>query len=292
MVLQLFGFFFGENQMQQLVKVSSVKSLGVGQRPEVRKRPAWWYKHRLELIALPGGVVLLIGLWALVADVGRYPAFILPGPTTVFSKLIEITHNGILWQHAQATFLEIGGGLVLGLFTATLLGYLLAKSPLLERAAGPYIVASQSIPAVAMAPLLVIWLGSGKLSKVLICALVVFFPVLVNTIVGIRSVDRGLKVLMRSLRANRWQTFIMLEVPAALPVLLGGLKIGVTLSVIGAVVGEFVGADRGLGYLISLAKGLFDTPLMFAALIVLGLISMSLYLLVTGLERWLLAWQR
>jgi NitT/TauT family transport system permease protein len=97
---------------------------------------------------------------------------------------------------------------------------------------------------------------------------------------------------MRSLRANRWQTFIMLEVPAALPVLLGGLKIGVTLSVIGAVVGEFVGADRGLGYLISLAKGLFDTPLMFAALIVLGLISMSLYLLVTGLERWLLAWQR
>ena len=97
---------------------------------------------------------------------------------------------------------------------------------------------------------------------------------------------------MRSLRANRWQTFVMLEIPAAMPVLLGGLKIGVTLSVIGAVVGEFVGADRGLGYLISLSKGLFNTPLMFAALIALGAISLSLYLIVTGLERWLLAWRQ
>lgn len=278
--------------MQQLVKVSSAKSLGVGQRSAFRKRSSWWRRHRLEVLALPGGIILLIGLWALVVAAGDYPAFILPGPTTVFSELIEIALNGTLWQHAQATLLEIVGGLALGLLTATLLGYLLAKSPLLERVAGPYIVASQSIPAVAIAPLLVIWLGSGKLSKILICALVVFFPVLVNTIVGIRSVDQGLKVLMRSLRANRWQTFVMLEIPAALPVLLGGLKIGVTLSVIGAVVGEFVGADRGLGYLISLAKGLFDTPLMFAALIMLGLISLTLYLIVTGLERWLLAWQR
>jgi NitT/TauT family transport system permease protein len=172
------------------------------------------------------------------------------------------------------------------------LGYLLAKSPLLERLAGPYIVASQSVPAIAIAPLLIIWFGSGKLSKVLICALVVFFPVLVNTIVGIRSVDEGLRTLMRSLRANRWQTFTRLEVPAAMPVLLGGLKIGVTLSVIGAVVGEFVGADRGLGFLINLSKGLFNTPLMFAALIVLSAISLSLYLIVTGLEHWLLAWRR
>jgi NitT/TauT family transport system permease protein len=153
-------------------------------------------------------------------------------------------------------------------------------------------VASQSVPAIAIAPLLIIWFGSGKISKVLICALVVFFPVLVNTIVGIRSVDEGLKTLMRSLRANRWQTFIKLEVPAAMPVLLGGLKIGVTLSVIGAVVGEFVGSDRGLGYLINLSKGLFNTPLMFAALIALTAISLSLYLIVTALENWLLAWRR
>lgn len=235
---------------------------------------------------------MLIGLWALIAEVGNYPTFILPDPASVFNELVEITLDGTLWYHTQATLIEVLGGLTLGLFTATILGYCLAKSPLLERLTGPYIVASQSIPAVAIAPLLVIWFGSGKISKILICALVVFFPILVNTIVGIRSVDNGLKTLMRSLQANRWQTFVMLEVPAALPVLLGGLKIGVTLSVIGAVVGEFVGADRGLGYLINLSKGLFNTPLMFAALIALGAISLSLYLIVTGLERWLLAWRQ
>lgn len=252
----------------------------------------WWQKYGLELATIPLGMLLVIGLWAVITIVGNYPTFILPDPLTVFGEMAEIAANGLLWYHAQATLIEIMGGLALGLTTATVLGYLLAKSPLLERLAGPYIVASQSIPSIAIAPLLIIWFGSGKLSKVLICALVVFFPVLVNTIVGIRSVDEGLQTVMRALRASRWQTFTMLEVPAAMPVLLGGLKIGVTLSVIGAVVGEFVGADRGLGYLINLSKGLFDTPLMFAALIVLATISLILYLIVSGLENWLLAWRQ
>lgn len=277
--------------MQQIVKISQSRALRPVQKRQNR-RSLWWQKHQIEIMALPAGILLLIGIWAVVVKLGNYPPFILPDPTSVFSEFAEIAANGTLWYHAQATLIEIIGGLALGLSTATLLGYALAKSPLLERLAGPYIVASQSVPAVAIAPLLVIWFGSGKVSKVLVCALVVFFPVLVNTIVGIRSVDKGLRVVMRSLRANRWQTFTMLEIPAAMPVLLGGLKIGVTLSVIGAVVGEFVGADRGLGYLISLSKGLFNTPLMFAALITLSIISLSLYLMVTGLERWLLAWQK
>ncbi|MCG3210324.1 MAG: Riboflavin transport system permease protein RibX [Anaerolineae bacterium] len=273
--------------MQQTLKTAPSSTY-----PVYHPTLAWWRTHRLELLALPVGLALLIGLWALVALAGNYPAFILPGPAVVFSELAKITTNGTLWHHAQATLFEIFGGLMLGLSAATVLGYLLAKSPFLERLAGPYIVASQSIPAIAIAPLLVIWFGSGKLSKVLICALIVFFPILVNTIVGLRSVDPGLKTLMRSLRANRWQTFVMLEVPAAMPMLLGGLKIGVTLSVIGAVVGEFVGADRGLGYLINLSKGLFNTPQMFAAIIALSIISLILYMLVSSLEHWLLAWRR
>lgn len=274
--------------MQQIIKVSQRKSPSWLQPGQAKN---WWRNHQLEVMALPAGILLLGGFWALITLLGGYPSFILPGPLIVFNKLIEIMVDGSLWGHVQATLVEITGGLALGLSVATLLGYILAKSPLLERLAGPYVVASQSIPAVAIAPLLVIWFGSGKLSKVLICALIVFFPVLVNTIVGIRSVDPGLKTLMRSLRANQWQTFILLEAPAAMPVLLGGLKIGMTLSVIGAVVGEFVGADQGLGYLISLSKGLFNTPLLFAALITLSLISLSLYLIVTVLERWLLAWR-
>ncbi len=124
------------------------------------------------------------------------------------------------------------------------------------------------------------------------CALVVFFPILINTIVGIRAVEEDLVDLMRSLEASRWQIFTMLEVPAALPVLFGGLRIGVTLSVIGAVVGEFVGADRGLGFLVNLSGGLFDTPLTFVALFVLGSIAIGLYMAVATLEGYLLSWKR
>ena len=274
--------------MQHLMKASpSAKFL----QPD-RSRRTRFRRHRLDILALPVGLSLLIALWAFIAWLGDYPAFILPDPLTVSSELVTITMNGVLWHHAQATLTVVMSGLLLGVSVAIVLGYLLAKSPLLERLTGPYIVATQSIPAIAIAPLLVIWFGAGHLSKVLICALIVFFPILVNTIVGLRSVDPGLSTLMRSLRANRWQTFIMLEVPAAMPVLLGGLKIGVTLSVIGAVVGEFVGAERGLGYLINLSKGLFNTPLLFASLIVLSVISLALYVLISSREHWLLAWQK
>jgi NitT/TauT family transport system permease protein len=244
-----------------------------------------------ELIALMAGVALFLAIWTLITKIGNYPAFILPDPADVLHELVTIALNGLLWFHVKATLLEMAGGLALGLGTATVLGYLLAKSRFLERLIGPYVVASQSIPAIAVAPLLIIWFGSGKTSKILICALMVFFPVLVNTIVGIRTVDKGLHLLMRSLHASRWQTFILLEVPASMAVLIGGLKIGVTLSVIGAVVGEFVGADRGLGYLINLSKGMFNTALMFAALITLAVISLVLYLIITRLEKWLLAWR-
>jgi NitT/TauT family transport system permease protein len=160
-----------------------------------------------------------------------------------------------------------------------------------ERLLSPYVVASQSVPIVAIAPLLVIWFGSGMTSKVLICALIVFFPVLVNTIVGLNSVPDDLRDLMRSLKATRWQTFRLLEAPAALPVFLGGLRIGATLAVIGAVVGEFVGADRGLGFLINRARGQYDTALVFVALIALVLMALGLYGLVILLERRWLSWR-
>ncbi|MFQ5612335.1 MAG: ABC transporter permease [Anaerolineae bacterium] len=249
------------------------------------------YKRRWDFLLIPVGLAVFIGLWAAVVRLADYPPFILPSPGAVGAKFIRTLGDGTIWRHSQVTLLEMLAGLTLGLSIATVLGYLLAKSPLMERLVGPYIVASQAIPAVALAPLLIIWFGSGLWSKVLVCALVVFFPVLINTIVGLRSVNSGLRDLMRSLQASRWQTFTMLEVPAALPVLLGGLKIGVTLSVIGAVVGEFVSADQGLGFLINLSRGLFDTALMFVAIAVLVCIALSLYLMVVGLEKWLLAWR-
>jgi len=171
-------------------------------------------------------------------------------------------------------------------------GYFLGKNRALEQIASPYIVASQSVPIVAIAPLLVIWLGSGLLSKVIVCALITFFPALISTIVGIRSVDPDLHDLMRSLRASRWQIFAKLEIPAALPILFAGLKLSVTLAVVGAVVAEFVGADAGLGFLINLARGVLDTPLMFVAVITLVIIAQLLYMGVVMLESHFLRWQR
>jgi NitT/TauT family transport system permease protein len=237
-------------------------------------------------------IVLFLGLWEALVHWGHYPSFILPPPAMVAARFWLALADGSLWFHLGVTLGEIFGGLALGLALAICMGYVLAKSPALERVVSPYIVASQSVPIVALAPLLVIWFGVGSLSKILVCALIVFFPVLVNTIVGIRSVEPDLHDLMRSLQATRWQIFTRLEIPAALPVLFGGLKIGVTLSVVGAVVGEFVGADRGLGFLINLGRGIFDTPLMFVALFTLAIVAISLYGSVLLLEHWLLAWKR
>ena len=236
----------------------------------------------------PLALLLFLGAWELIVRLGSYPAFILPSPGRVYGKLVSTAGEGLLWWHTRITLTEILGRLALGLSTAVVLGYLMAKSHLLERFLSPYIVASQSIPIVALAPLLVIWFGTGRLSKVLVCALTIFFPMLVNTVVGVRSVDPDLVALMRSLRATRWQMFTKLEVPAALPVLLGGLKVSVTLSVIGAVVGEFVAADRGLGFLVNVARGNFDTPLMFVALLALVTIALLLYLLIVLAESRLL----
>jgi len=250
-----------------------------------------WAHERRALLFVPLALLLFLGLWQAIVWVGDYPAFILPSPGRVYRRALRAAAEGLLWRHTRVTLSEILGGLTLGLTTAVVLGYGMAKSTFLERLLAPYVVASQSVPIVALAPLLVIWFGSGRLSKVLVCALTIFFPMLVNTMVGVRSVDPDLADLMRSLRATRWQTFTKLEVPAALPVLLGGLKVSVTLSVIGAVVGEFVAADRGLGFLINVARGNFDTPLMFVALFTLVAIALTLYLLVALIESLLLRWR-
>ena len=244
-----------------------------------------------EHALVPLALVLFLSLWEVVVRVGQYPAFILPTPRRVAARFVLAVRDGTLQMHTVVTLREVFVGLALGLSVAVVLGYALGKSRTLDRVLSPYIVASQAIPIVALAPLLVIWFGAGSLSKILVCALTLFFPVLVNTAVGIRNVDPGLVELMRSLRASRWQVFRYLELPAALPVLFGGLKVGATLSVIGAVVGEFVGADRGLGFLVNLARGLFDTPLMFVALFTLMSIALSLYFVVSALESWLLRWR-
>ena len=256
------------------------------------RRAGWLRQHRSEILLAPVVLVTVLLLWEGLVRWRDYPSFILPSPVLVARKFLIVLADGALWYHTRSTLFEIAAGLVLGLSAATVLGYLIAKSPRLERILSPYLVASQSIPVIAIAPLLIIWIKDPNMSKVLICAITIFFPTLINTVVGIRSVEPDLVALMQSLRATRWQILTKLEIPGALPVLFGGLKIGVTLAVIGAVVAEFIGADRGLGYLINLSRGILDTPLLFVALASLVVVAVLLYGFVSLLEHRLLAWRR
>jgi NitT/TauT family transport system permease protein len=169
---------------------------------------------------------------------------------------------------------------------------LLAKSPLAERLISPYLVASQAIPIIAIAPLLTIWISSAYWSRVSVAVLVVFFPIAINIIAGMRTVPSELYELMDSLQASRWQVFQKLEWPAALPILLAGLKVGATLAVIGALVGEFVQPrSQGLGFLLVTARYQFKTDLVFVVLLTLSAIALVMYGLVVLLERRLLRWQ-
>jgi NitT/TauT family transport system permease protein len=236
-------------------------------------------------------LVIALGVWWLAARTANLPAFILPSPVEVWRRFLTAALDGSLLFNTGVTTLEIMLGLLCGAGLATLLGYLVAKSRALERVLSPYLVASQAIPLVAIAPLLVIWFGPGMFSKVLICALIVFFPVLVNTVVGVRAVPPALLDLMHSLHASRGQILVKLEVPAALPVFLGGLRIGATLSVIGAVVGELVGSNQGLGFLINIGRGQYDTALVFVAIFMLIILALCLYGAVAWLEARALVWQ-
>ena len=237
-----------------------------------------------------GGALLslaaFLALWKAATVLGEYPVYILPAPEAVAERAVEAISSGLLWRHTSLTLLEVVLGFAVGAGAALVTGVALGKSVLVERVLSPYIVAAQAVPVLALAPLLDIWFGGGLFSRVLVCALIVFFPIAIATMVGIRSADPLLREMLRSLGATPGQVTRRLEIPSALPVLFGGLRVGVTLSVIGAVVAEWVSASVGLGVLINIAdQGLFDTPLMFVALAALAIIGLAFYGLVVFVER-------
>lgn len=250
----------------------------------LNNRPGW-----------PTLVLSFIGLllvWHLIVTLIDYPAFILPGPADVWQQFVVVGGDGRLLRHSLITISEVIPGLLIGLLVALPLGYLLTKSPLAERLISPYLIASQAIPIIAIAPLLTIWISSTYWSRVVVAAIVVFFPILITTIAGLRSVPHELYDVLHSLKATPWQIFRKLEWPAALPTLLAGLKVGATLSVIGALVGEFVQPkSEGLGFLLITARYQFKTDLVFVVLFTLAAIALSLYGLVTLLERRWLHWR-
>jgi NitT/TauT family transport system permease protein len=242
--------------------------------------------RRLGLIAL-SAIGFLVS-WQLVVVVGGYPEYILPSPVVVAQRAVEAVQNGTLQPHLAATLEESMVGFAVGATVAILVGIMLAKSLTAERVLSPYLVAAQAVPILALAPLIDIWFGGGLTARVVICALIVFFPIAIATMVGIRGTDPLLVEMARANGARGTQVTRLLELPSALPVLFGGLRVGVTLAVIGAVVAEWAGASVGLGVLINIAdQGLFDTPLMFVALGTLALLGLVFYGVVVAAERML-----
>jgi NitT/TauT family transport system permease protein len=259
-------------------------------RPGTLPRTGSSLWHRAVSDGLPVllAAILFLAAWEAIVQVGGYPSFILPGPLTVGQRFVGGWLDGTIWPHFWTTFTEVVLGLAVGGISGLATGVVLARSRLAARLLSPYIVAAQATPILALAPLIALWFGTGMGSRVLICALICYFPIAVGTMVGIRSVDPRLIELGRSLRATRRQLLGQIEVPSALPQIFGGLRVGVTLAVVGAIVAEWAGGDSGLGVLINLARGsMFDIPLMFATLVTIAMLGVALYLTVVALERWL-----
>ena len=246
--------------------------------------------RQLPLYLLSLGLVFLV--WEMgaqwIADTPR--RFLLPTAGEVLARFAKLATDGTLVRHAGVTLLEMGLGLLVGTTLAVLLGYGVAHSKLLAYLLEPVIVTSQAVPIVALAPLLTVWFGPKLASKVVVCALIVFFPILVNVVGGLKGIDPRLRDLFRMLEAPRHKVLLHLEIPAALPAFLAGLRVSGTLAGMGAVVGEFVASTQGLGYLVKQGQNLYDMPMMFVAIITLMAIALMVYGLLTVVERRALRW--
>ncbi len=236
-------------------------------------------------------IAIFLLLWEILATVQHVPTFFLPKPSDIARRLFAAVADGSLTRHVWITWSEALAAFFIAFVFSSTLGYFLAKSPLLEKAVSPFIIASQSLPIFAIAPFVLILFGNGYWSNALMGALVAFFPMLVNTIAALRNVGDEQRVLMRSFAADARQIFFQLEVPASLPYLFGNVRIGLTLAVIGVLVVELFWADRGIGFLLNFARGQFDTPLLFAGIVALIFMNLSMYIVVALLERVLMPWR-
>lgn len=245
----------------------------------------WLREYGLALAVF----ALLVVLWEAAVRVARIPPFVLPAPSAIYAKFLADVP--LLERHARVTLEEVLAGYLVAAAAGLVLAVLIVRFRTVERIVYPYIVASQTIPKIAIAPLLIIWLGAGMLPKILIVAVISFFPVTVNTVTGLRAVDQRYLDLLRSAAATDAQTFRLLRFPYALPFVFGGLKLATTLSVLGAIVAEFMGASEGLGYLILSSTFNFEVARVFVSLILLVLIGVLFFGLISLLER-RLSWQR
>ena len=234
--------------------------------------------------------VAIVGLWWAAVEVFSIPAYLLPGPHGVFARLV--TDAALLWTHSQVTLTEILLGFGLTIVTAIPLGLVIALSPLAKQLVYPPLMLMQLVPKIAVAPLFLVWLGFGIESKVLLTVLMTFFPLLLASISGFQILDDRLLYLTKSMGATGWQTFRFLRFPAALPVIFSGIKTSATIAATAAIVAEFVGANKGLGYVLLRGTSTMDIELVFAVLVVLTLVGIAINYIVEFSEWAMTPWQR
>lgn len=231
----------------------------------------------------------LIVAWEVLVRLLDIPQYLLPGPLAIARRIV--TDFDMLLPHLWVTTYEVLIGLGVSIAVGIPLAIGIVYSSLFERVAYTIIVGSQTIPKVALAPIIVIWFGYGLQSKVVVAFLISFFPIVINTVVGMKSLEREMLYLARSLGASELQIFLSFRLPKALPTIFGGLKVATTLAVIGAVVGEFIAANKGLGYVQILANGNLDTVLNFATVALLSFIGITLFTFVSILEQLVIRWE-
>jgi NitT/TauT family transport system permease protein len=264
---------------------STLDLTSLGKSSKTRRRFAGLMFRLMPIFAL----ILFVMIWQLAIVIFDIRPYLLPRPWGVFERVVS--ERDRLIEHAWPTIQEILGGFFLSVVIGLPLAIVMVRSRLIDRAISPLLVASQTVPKVAIAPVLLVWFGLDMTPKIIIAFLIAFFPIVISTAVGLRSVPQELIDLATSMGASRYRLFRSIRFPYALPTVFGGLKVAITLAAIGAIVGEFVGADRGLGYLIMVANGRLDSELLFAVVFVLVAIGVALYWLVELLERLLVKWR-
>ena len=235
-------------------------------------------------------IVAIFVLWDLVIRIFKIPPYLIPAPWDVAKMLV--TEWPRLWRESLFTGYATLGGFGLSILFGIPIAMLIAYSRLVESYVYPLLVFSQSVPKIAIAPLFVVWFGFGIFPKVISAFLLGFFPVVVATVMGFKSMETEMIDLARSMRASRLQMFLKFSLPQALPSIFSGLKVSATLAVVGAVVGEFVGSNSGIGYVLQIANGNFDLPLMFAALFVLSMMGVILFAIVDLVEKMMIPWHQ
>lgn len=247
-------------------------------------RAAWYAVHLYPVVA----VLAILAVWELAARAGWVPRYLLPAPTGIARRLAEL--RGLIARESLVTLQEILLGFGLSVGVGIPLAVALVSSRVFNRTMYPLIIGSQVVPKIGIAPLFLVWFGFGLVSKVLIAFLVAFFPIVINTVVGLRSVEIEKLYVARAAGASTLQLFWLVRLPQALPAIFGGMKVSITLAVVGAIVGEFVAAESGIGRLLLSANGNMDTELLFAGMIALIGIGVALFLAMETLERLMLPW--